>query len=808
MFTQLQPRHKARKEAQKALEDFNQWVSSPPESITEVLNTRNRQYLSGTHQLSFMVYLKSLIDPSFFRVEEQMMRGQAMVFAKFLMDRGTMDKPPDLKTQHLFFNSVDALFKVREGELPIRLDHSMAYRHRNRIDYPYRHLTPQELTAIIHMLFQRIVAPLPSKTVKRRAPHYTTDWLIMLNQLCGTAHISIDHSDELFEYMHDNIPLIVVLGRVIQYELDLFVLQAVRARLRLSIYEELTEDKVIKAKETLSPIYIFHNKTGIGPEINAAQLKKYVKKTLNEELNLLFKHGVAEVIPIDQMGLGIDARQLGRKGLEKLVEVKQSNGVMIAMNDQALMTTDVMDINRFHIGDVTQPITSHMLDIPEGHSFVQWVPPGLRFCLSYPVPVQTGKSFSATLKGPLFKKLCAKIGRDSVLLALKEDAEERSSPIADVLARLDAASGKKEESVSYQAINGVYSDGLPWSGVMAQVQGTLQYKIISTNEGTKTVLRFVNEFNETGKDKAQISWNGGYILNPELVGKLGIPEAYIGSPLGLIVFNGEVLCPPLFNKPSLVINENGNISIKRISCAEGITISQNNQEIQFTKDQYNPPEFTGDPCFYDLSFANSLLPEGERVIVRLAGNTIKEIRCVSATEQVAILPVGVTLSLAKDQLPGNWKVGEDVHISLPQLNGVGHAIEAGPMLVDDGRVAIDMELEYWTHPNSIATQAARLDYLDMRGPKIAAGLNKDGKLSVLAVNGRIRESVGATHVDMAEIMAAQGMVQAMGFDPGGSATLVVGETTINISPYNKDYQHDIYALGPEPRGVSNVVIGY
>lgn len=106
LFTQLQPRHKARKEAQKALEDFNQWVSSPPESITEVLNTRNRQYLSGTHQLSFMVYLKSLIDPSFFRVEEQMMRGQAMVFAKFLMDRGTMDKPPDLKTQHLFFNKI------------------------------------------------------------------------------------------------------------------------------------------------------------------------------------------------------------------------------------------------------------------------------------------------------------------------------------------------------------------------------------------------------------------------------------------------------------------------------------------------------------------------------------------------------------------------------------------------------------------------------------------------------------------------------------------------------------------------------
>ena len=159
-------------------------------------------------------------------------------------------------------------------------------------------------------------------------------------------------------------------------------------------------------------------------------------------------------------------------------------------------------------------------------------------------------------------------------------------------------------------------------------------------------------------------------------------------------------------------------------------------------------------------------------------------------------------------MPKKWAVDADVHITMPQLDGVAHAIEAGPMLVDAGELAIDMAVEHWTHPNSIRTQAARLDYLDMRGPKIAAGINAEGKLSVLAVNGRIRESVGATHIDMAEIMKAQGMVQAMGFDPGGSATLVVGKSTINISPYNKDYQDDIYALPPEPRAVSNVVIGF
>ena len=106
------------------------------------------------------------------------------------------------------------------------------------------------------------------------------------------------------------------------------------------------------------------------------------------------------------------------------------------------------------------------------------------------------------------------------------------------------------------------------------------------------------------------------------------------------------------------------------------------------------------------------------------------------------------------------------------------------------------------------TQAARLDYTDMRGPKIAIGLDEKGNLSVLTINGRIRESVGATHQDMAEILKQFGIRSAMGFDPGGSSTLVVDGKTLNISPYNSNYENNIYSLSPEPRAVSNAVIGY
>jgi len=177
-------------------------------------------------------------------------------------------------------------------------------------------------------------------------------------------------------------------------------------------------------------------------------------------------------------------------------------------------------------------------------------------------------------------------------------------------------------------------------------------------------------------------------------------------------------------------------------------------------------------------------------------------------ERVPVVPVGLTLALNPEALPGGWKAGTRITLSIPGYENIFHAVEAGPLLLKDGELAIHMGIEGWKSTNSIRTQAARLDYTKMRGPKIAVGINKKGQLAILTINGRIRESVGATHADMAGILKKFGMENAMGFDPGGSSTLVVGETALNISPYNKDYESDVYSLPPESRAVSNAIIGF
>ncbi len=257
------------------------------------------------------------------------------------------------------------------------------------------------------------------------------------------------------------------------------------------------------------------------------------------------------------------------------------------------------------------------------------------------------------------------------------------------------------------------------------------------------------------------------------------------------------------------------MDIRKVNSSAGFIIKGKKGETVFTSDNHNKHS-SSDPCFYDLSYAHEEIKGDGNYIIRIAGNTVKQIIPTKANENVAMIPVGITLSipatLFSESLFGEGKTLK-IELLEPKKepyrwNDISYAIEAGPMLIDNDQLAVNMEAEGWTTANSIKTQAARLDFTDMRGPKIAVGITKNGKLMVLMVNGRIRESVGATHFDMADILLKYGMHKAMGFDPGGSSTLVVDGEIMNISPYNKNYEEDIYSLAPEPRFVANAVMGW
>ena len=807
LHRQLQENDRDLAAASKALSRFERRVRRHRGELGTVMNTDNREYLPGHGRMGFMLMLKSLIDPSYFRVEEQRQRGMAFAFAQRLVYENPDPSILSREKFHEFCNCVDNLFLVQERDLPIMFDHAFAYRHRNRWHLKYRDLTWHELTGVINLLFGQIAAPPPSFGATRDAASPFSNWDLTLEQRCGGS-LAIDDRARLWERLQTNVPIAFFAGSALQVEIELFILQSVRARLGLETDETMT-GRFLRRRR-LAPIYLFQRSRPLGNNLTADTLKAWVNETRNEELRLLFESGVCVVVPTNQISVGIDVRQLGNRALRVLAEVRAGGGFLIGATEHASLTTDIVDIERFHVGQVLDILTANVMGLSPGDGYVQWVPAGLRATLAYPTPIQTARDLSETFKGSLFRRACKRLGERKVLEELRRDAQERGSSVVSVLEKLVTPPAKRKSAVTAQAINGLYADGFPWSGALAKVPpgAGMRYRIVRSDGPPRTVLDFIKRFNRGAKAKARIAWNGGYILNAELVGKLGLPESYIGSPLGLIISDGEVICPPLFNKPALLVGKDDSLSIRRVNARSGMRVSGAGVTVDFEPSCYNALTPGAGPCFYDLLFPGSELPGDGRTVVRLAGARVMEVIDTGAGQGVPVLPVGLCLSFANGESPDGWVEGTRLDFELPDLVDVAQAVEAGPLLVSGGRGCIDMDAEGWKTKNSIATQAARLDYLDMRGPKIAVGVDRSGMLSVLTVNGRIRESVGATHVEMAEILSARGVESAMGFDPGGSSTLVVGGEQLNISPYNRDYERNVYSMPPQPRAVANVVIGY
>jgi len=809
LYQQLRGNEKILRIVCESLDDYREMVGFSNENLRTLLDTRHRQYLPGYSKLSFMFMLKSLIDPSFFRVEQQRIRGMTYHFSQSIITNDPDSGYVPEKILNSFFNAVETLFEYREGSKKIQHDHSMAYRHRNSYYYPYQDYTFQELTGLINLLYISIVQPTPLNKVDL-SPQFFTDWNLALMQLTGSSYLAIDNRRRLIERLRENRPIAYFPGAYIMYELEFFALQSIRSRMKLPLEETITRELLEKEASRLQVVYIFAQEKNLGKQLNKDEITDYIIHGISEELKLLYEFKVIQIIRTKQVCVGIHFPQLGSQALKVLKTIRDQNGCILTNRSNAAMMTDLVDMDRFHIGKVPNEYTAHMMGIPVSSGYIQFVPAGVRSTLSYPSPVQTAKDFDRGMKSDLFKRLVKKLGEDAVFSAIKEDAALHGSPLKHVLNTLDN-SQRPLSPVSFSFLSGTYADGMPYNGAIASLNFKTEswdFMAVSTPDRPRTVSQFASAFKKQRGKTAQIAWNGGYILNPELVGKLGLPETYIGSPLGLLITGGIMNSAPLFNKPALLFYKDGSIDIQRVNCRSGLRVRWKGHEILFDQSAYNNPDGRGIKSYYDLLFQEDYIEGDGRTLIHLSGNMVKEILHTSANERMPVVPVGLTLALAPEDVPGRLKSGDKLELMVPGLEEVKHAVEAGPLLLEKGKCEIDMEIEGWKHINSIRTQAARLDYTEMRGPKIAVGINQKNELAVLTINGRIRESVGATHQDMAEILEEHGMDRAMGFDPGGSSTLVVGNTTLNISPYNSNYAMDAYALPPEPRAVSNAIIGF
>jgi Phosphodiester glycosidase len=117
--------------------------------------------------------------------------------------------------------------------------------------------------------------------------------------------------------------------------------------------------------------------------------------------------------------------------------------------------------------------------------------------------------------------------------------------------------------------------------------------------------------------------------------------------------------------------------------------------------------------------------------------------------------------------------------------GDGDLIQAGPMLVADGRIVFDRATD--REGFSAAAQQFDSDITDGRHPRAALGIS-DRDLYLVACDGR-RSGVdaGLTLDELAAFLLALGCRDAMNLDGGGSATLVHRGHLLN-RPYSEQDQ--------------------
>jgi hypothetical protein len=136
------------------------------------------------------------------------------------------------------------------------------------------------------------------------------------------------------------------------------------------------------------------------------------------------------------------------------------------------------------------------------------------------------------------------------------------------------------------------------------------------------------------------------------------------------------------------------------------------------------------------------------------GTAVLMARGTAAEKLLAEAPLGTAVTIRLILQPG-WET-------------VGDAIGGGPLLVKDGV------------PVFRANEAFTTQQLGPRHPRSAVGQMADGRILLVAVDGRqAGYSVGMTNFELAQALVRLGAVRAMALDGGGSTTMAFDGSVLN-----------------------------
>ena len=251
-----------------------------------------------------------------------------------------------------------------------------------------------------------------------------------------------------------------------------------------------------------------------------------------------------------------------------------------------------------------------------------------------------------------------------------------------------------------------------------------------------------------------------------------------GRPSGILLRDGVLVSPPNGQRSSAGVTLDGTLDVRRIkffgtwrgggqrrALNEFNKVPGKNGIALFTSDYgTSTPRISGSysvvltgfpastPNTDITSTVASVSQNGSVGIV--PGTAVLVARGIAATKLQAEAPVSTTVALRLILQPG-WDT-------------VGDAIGGGPVLVRSGR------------PVYRANEAFETSLLAPRHPRTAVGQTADGRILLVAVDGRQSGySVGMTTFEMAQTLVRLGAVRGMQLDGGGSTTLAFDGRILN-----------------------------
>jgi exopolysaccharide biosynthesis protein len=239
----------------------------------------------------------------------------------------------------------------------------------------------------------------------------------------------------------------------------------------------------------------------------------------------------------------------------------------------------------------------------------------------------------------------------------------------------------------------------------------------------------------------------------------------IGVPLGASIIDRKVITGPLYDRVVFGITENNEFKMAKMKLNGKIFIGQN---IELNLFNINQPVFSGVSFSLFTPEWGSKTPKTSSHYAHIVVDNYK-IQYV-ANNSVLIPPNGFVIVGPKKYLSDKFDKGDlvfyETSLSPDDWFDVVHAVGGGPYLVRDGSVFIDK-------------QKFKKSFLWDKEPRTAVGYTKSGILILVTVDGRTKDSYGATLTELANLMFDLGAYNAMNLDGGTSTQMVVNGKIVN-----------------------------